>query len=1073
MPKRTDIKSVLIIGAGPIVIGQACEFDYSGAQACKALREEGYRVILVNSNPATIMTDPEMADAIYIEPIMWQTVAQIIKKELPDVLLPTMGGQTALNCALDLDREGILEKYSIEMIGAKKEAIDMAEDRELFRRAMEDIGLKSARSALAHSLEEAIQQQPSLGFPTIIRPSFTMGGSGGGIAYNLEEFKEIVAHGLDLSPTSEVLLEESLLGWKEYEMEVVRDKNDNCIIICSIENFDPMGVHTGDSITVAPAQTLTDKEYQIMRNASLDVLRKIGVETGGSNVQFSINPEDGRMVIIEMNPRVSRSSALASKATGFPIAKVAAKLAIGYTLDELQNEITGGATPASFEPSIDYVVTKIPRFTFEKFPQARAKLSTQMKSVGEVMAIGRTFQESFQKALRGLEVGVDGLDPMHEEYDEEHLSVLASELQEPGPNRAWYVADAMRLGQSVEELFASTAIDPWFLAQLKQLIDIEADISTMNLESIDEQTMRNIKRKGFSDRRIAKLLQCSEGDVRAKRTVLNVHPIYKRVDTCAAEFATSTAYMYSSYDEECEAEPSHNKKIIVLGGGPNRIGQGIEFDYCCVHAAFAMREDGYETIMVNCNPETVSTDYDTSDRLYFEPLTLEDVLEIVRVEKPYGVIVQFGGQTPLKLAQDLEAAGVPIVGTSPDSIDLAEDRERFLQLVNDLKLLQPPNATATSTEQAVDAADKIGYPVVVRPSYVLGGRAMEIVYNRADLERYMREAVKVSNDAPVLIDHFLNNAVEVDLDAICDGKDVLIGGIMQHIEQAGIHSGDSACSLPPYNLSDEVKGVMREQARQLALALQVKGLMNIQFAIKDEKVYLIEVNPRASRTVPFVSKAIGQPLAKIAARCMVGKTLKEQGATKEITPKYFSVKEAVFPFIKFLGVDPILGPEMKSTGEVMGVGETFGEAFGKSQLAAGTNFPESGCALLSVRKEDRSQAANIAEHLIKLGFTIVATKGTARAISEKGIECNSVNKVREGRPHIVDMIIDGKIDLIVNTTEGKQAIADSFTIRREALQHKVCYTTTIAGAWALKEAVQSKDSYQVYRLQDLHTQVSH
>ncbi|MFK7816075.1 MAG: carbamoyl-phosphate synthase large subunit [Gammaproteobacteria bacterium] len=1073
MPKRTDIKSVLIIGAGPIVIGQACEFDYSGAQACKALREEGYRVILVNSNPATIMTDPEMADAIYIEPIMWQTVEQIIEKERPDVLLPTMGGQTALNCALDLDREGVLEKYSVEMIGAKKEAIDMAEDRELFRRAMEDIGLKSARSAIAHSLEEAIQQQPSLGFPTVIRPSFTMGGSGGGIAYNLEEFKEIITHGLDLSPTSEVLLEESLLGWKEYEMEVVRDKNDNCIIICSIENFDPMGVHTGDSITVAPAQTLTDKEYQIMRNASLAVLRKIGVDTGGSNVQFSINPEDGRMVIIEMNPRVSRSSALASKATGFPIAKVAAKLAIGYTLDELQNEITGGATPASFEPSIDYVVTKIPRFTFEKFPQAKAKLSTQMKSVGEVMAIGRTFQESFQKALRGLEVGVDGLDPMHDEYNEENLSVLASELQEPGPDRVWYVADAMRLGQSNEEIFDSTSIDPWFLAQLKQLIDMESDIAAMGLVSIDAQWMRNIKRKGFSDRRIATLLKCDEQEVREKRNLLAVHPIYKRVDTCAAEFATNTAYMYSSYDEECEAEPSDNKKIMILGGGPNRIGQGIEFDYCCVHAAFAMREDGYETIMVNCNPETVSTDYDTSDRLYFEPLTLEDVLEIVRVEKPYGVIVQFGGQTPLKLAQDLEAAGVPIVGTSPDSIDLAEDRERFLQLVNDLKLLQPPNATATSTEEAVDAADKIGYPVVVRPSYVLGGRAMEIVYNRADLERYMREAVKVSNDAPVLIDHFLDNAVEVDLDAICDGDEVLIGGIMQHIEQAGIHSGDSACSLPPYNLSEEVKDVMRAQARQLALALQVKGLMNIQFAIKDEKVYLIEVNPRASRTVPFVSKAIGQPLAKIAARCMVGKTLKEQGATKETTPKYFSVKEAVFPFIKFLGVDPILGPEMKSTGEVMGVGESFGEAYGKSQLAAGAEFPLSGCVLLSVRKEDRLQATQIAEQLQNLGFKIVATKGTARALAEEGIECEKVNKVREGRPHIVDMIIDGKIDLIVNTTEGKQAIADSFTIRREALQHKVCYATTIAGAWALKDAIQSKDHYQVYRLQDLHKQLKH
>ena len=1073
MPKRTDINSILIIGAGPIVIGQACEFDYSGAQACKALKEEGYRVILVNSNPATIMTDPEMADAIYIEPIMWQTVAEIIKKEKPDVLLPTMGGQTALNCALDLDREGVLEKYNVQMIGANKEAIDMAEDRELFRKAMDEIGLKSARSALAHSLEEAIQQQPSLGFPTIIRPSFTMGGSGGGIAYNLEEFKAIVEHGLDLSPTTEVLLEESLLGWKEYEMEVVRDKNDNCIIICSIENFDPMGVHTGDSITVAPAQTLTDKEYQIMRNASLAVLRKIGVDTGGSNVQFSINPKDGRMIIIEMNPRVSRSSALASKATGFPIAKIAAKLAVGYTLDELQNEITGGATPASFEPSIDYVVTKIPRFTFEKFPQAKAKLSTQMKSVGEVMAIGRTFQESFQKALRGLEIGVDGLDPMHDSYDEELLNLLASELREPGPHRAWYVADAMRLGQSVEDLYASTAIDPWFLAQLKEIIDIEIELSGKQLNDIDTQMMRHVKRKGFSDRRISKLLQCVEADVRAKRIKLQVHPIYKRVDTCAAEFATSTAYMYSSYDEECEAQPSNKKKIIVLGGGPNRIGQGIEFDYCCVHAAFAMREDGYETIMVNCNPETVSTDYDTSDRLYFEPLTLEDVLEIVRIEQPHGVIVQFGGQTPLKLAQDLEAAGVPIVGTTPDSIDLAEDRERFLQLVNELKLLQPPNATATSTEQAVNAADEIGYPVVVRPSYVLGGRAMEIVYNRSDLERYMREAVKVSNDAPVLIDHFLADAVEVDLDAICDGKDVLIGGIMQHIEQAGIHSGDSACSLPPYNLSEAVQNEMREQARKLALALQVKGLMNIQFAIKDEKVYLIEVNPRASRTVPFVSKAIGTPLAKIAARCMVGQSLQQQGATEEIKPKYYSVKEAVFPFIKFLGVDPILGPEMKSTGEVMGVGDTFGEAFGKSQFAAGSTFPESGSALISVRKEDRQQASDVAKHLVDLGFSLVATKGTARHLAEQGIQCTPVNKVREGRPHIVDMIIDGKIDLIVNTTEGKQAIADSFTIRREALQHKVCYTTTMAGAWALKDAMQKRDQYQVYRLQDLHKQTKH
>ena len=1068
MPKRTDIKSVLIIGAGPIVVGQACEFDYSGAQACKALKEEGYRVILVNSNPATIMTDPETADAVYIEPIIWQTVTEIIEKERPDVLLPTMGGQTALNCALDLDREGVLEKYSIEMIGANKEAIDMAEDRELFRRAMDEIGLESATAALAHSLEEAIQQQPRLGFPIIIRPSFTMGGSGGGIAYNLEEFKEIVAHGLDLSPTTEVLMEESLLGWKEYEMEVVRDKNDNCIIICSIENFDPMGVHTGDSITVAPAQTLTDKEYQIMRNASLQVLRKIGVDTGGSNVQFSINPKDGRMVIIEMNPRVSRSSALASKATGFPIAKVAAKLAVGYTLDELQNEITGGVTPASFEPSIDYVVTKIPRFTFEKFPQAKAKLSTQMKSVGEVMAIGRTFQESFQKALRGLEIGVDGLDPMHEEYDDELCVLLESELQDPGPQRAWYVGDAFRLGYTLEEVYNFSAIDPWFLAQVKQLVDVEEQLKEKQLCDLDADALRELKRKGFSDRRLAKIFKCSETDVRVLRYQLNVHPIYKRVDTCAAEFATSTAYMYSSYDEECEAEATKNKKIIVLGGGPNRIGQGIEFDYCCVHAAFALREDGYETIMVNCNPETVSTDYDTSDRLYFEPLTLEDVLEIVRVEKPKGVIVQFGGQTPLKLARDLEAAGVPIIGTSPDSIDLAEDRERFLQLVKQLDLLQPKNATAVSSKEAVVAAEKIGYPVVVRPSYVLGGRAMEIVYNRSDLERYMREAVKVSNDAPVLIDHFLADAVEVDLDAISDGENVLIGGIMQHIEQAGIHSGDSACSLPPYNLSANVQDIMREQARKLAFALKVVGLMNIQFAIKDEEVYLIEVNPRASRTVPFVSKAIGIPLAKIAARCMSGKTLEQQNVLEECVPEYYSVKEAVFPFIKFSGVDPILGPEMKSTGEVMGVGKTFGEAFGKSQLAASTTLPISGCVLLSVRDEDKKQAIEIARNLKNMGFSLVATKGTADSLNALGIKCQAVNKVREGRPHIVDMIIDGKIDLIVNTTEGKQAIADSFTIRREALQHKVCYTTTIAGAWALQEAMQNRDNYKVYRLQDLH-----
>ncbi len=1069
MPKRTDIQSILIIGAGPIVIGQACEFDYSGVQACKALTEEGYRVILVNSNPATIMTDPEMADAIYVEPILWQTVAAIIEKERPDALLPTMGGQTALNCALDLKREGVLEKFSVAMIGADTDAIDMAEDRELFREAMNEIGLKSARSHLAHSLEEALRHQPDLGFPTIVRPSFTLGGSGGGIARDLEEFKSIVEHGLDLSPTTEVLLEESLLGWKEFEMEVVRDQNDNCIIVCSIENLDPMGVHTGDSITVAPAQTLTDKEYQIMRNASIEVLRKIGVDTGGSNVQFAVHPEDGRLVIIEMNPRVSRSSALASKATGFPIAKVAAKLAVGYTLDELRNEITGGATPASFEPTIDYVVTKIPRFTFEKFPHAQPKLTTQMKSVGEVMAIGRTFQESFQKALRGLETGTDGLNPMHEHHDGGQRESLELELREPGPHRVWFVADAFRAGYSVDEIRALSGIDPWFLAQIRQLVDLETGLAGKGLGDLDRDSLRELKRRGFSDQRLAGLLQCSEQQVRKARHALEIHPVYKRVDTCAAEFATSTAYMYSSYDEECEACPSDHRKVIVLGGGPNRIGQGIEFDYCCVHAAMALREDGYETIMVNCNPETVSTDYDTSDRLYFEPLTLEDVLEIVRLEKPQGVIVQFGGQTPLKLARALEAEGVPIIGTTPDSIDLAEDRERFVQLIHRLGLLQPPNATVTSAGAAIDAAQEIGYPLVVRPSYVLGGRAMEIVHHQDDLERYMQEAVRVSNDAPVLIDHFLADAVEVDLDAICDGKDVLIGGIMQHIEQAGIHSGDSACSLPPYNLSEHVQDMMRTQARQLALGLNVVGLMNVQFAVRDEKVYLIEVNPRASRTVPFVSKAIGMPLAKIAARCMVGQSLKQQDALQGAIPEYSSVKEAVFPFIKFGGVDPILGPEMKSTGEVMGIGETFAEAFGKSQLAAGTLLPEKGCALLSVRDEDKQQTARIARDLQALGFTLVATRGTARYLNENGLECLAVNKVRQGHPHIVDMITAGEVDLIVNTTEGKQAIADSFTIRREALQHKVCYTTTMEGAWALKEAIQSRGQYNVYCLQDLHT----
>ncbi len=1068
MPKRTDIKSILIIGAGPIVIGQACEFDYSGAQACKALREEGYRLILVNSNPATIMTDPDMADAVYIEPVQWQTVARIIEVEKPDALLPTMGGQTALNCALDLVREGVLEKFGVEMIGASREAIDMAEDRGLFRQAMTEIGLFTPKAYVVHSMEEAEQVPPSLGFPIIVRPSFTMGGSGGGIAYNREEFVNICEHGLDLSPTTEVLLEESILGWKEFEMEVVRDRNDNCIIICSIENLDPMGVHTGDSITVAPAQTLTDKEYQIMRNASIAVLRKIGVETGGSNVQFAINPSDGRMVVIEMNPRVSRSSALASKATGFPIAKVAAKLAVGFTLDELKNEITGGATPASFEPSIDYVVTKVPRFTFEKFPQAEPVLGTQMKSVGEVMAIGRTFQESIQKALRGLETGMDGLDEAFDLSVDGAVAELRKELGIARPERLWHVADGFRAGMTLAELAEITAIDPWFLVQIGDIVTHEEALRGVALDSIDADRMRALKRKGFSDRRMATLLSASEDAVREHRHSLQVRPVFKRVDTCAAEFATSTAYMYSTYEEECESAPTQRDKIIVLGGGPNRIGQGIEFDYCCVHAALACREDGFETIMVNCNPETVSTDYDTSDRLYFEPLTLEDVLEVIHVEQPKGVIVQYGGQTPLKLSRGLEANGVPVIGTSADAIDHAEDRERFQQMVVKLGLLQPPNRIASTTDQAMAMAAEVGYPLVVRPSYVLGGRAMEIVYSEEDLERYMREAVQVSNDSPVLLDHFLDDAVEVDVDAIYDGEDVLIGGIMEHIEQAGVHSGDSACSLPPYTLSESVQERMCEQVASMAKELNVCGLMNTQFAIKGDDIYLIEVNPRASRTVPFVSKATMRPLAKIAARVMTGKSLREQGYTEMVRPAHYSVKEAVFPFIKFPGVDPLLGPEMKSTGEVMGIGRTFGEAFAKAQLGAGNAVPAGGTAFLSVRKTDRAGSVELARDLVAKGFRLVATRGTAASIKAEDIDCDVVNKVMEGRPHIVDMIKNGQIDLIVNTTEGKQAIADSYTIRRSALQHKVSYSTTLAGARATCMALEYLDTGNVISLQDLH-----
>ena len=1072
MPKRDDIESILIIGAGPIVIGQACEFDYSGAQACKALREEGYRVILVNSNPATIMTDPEMADAIYIEPIHWTAVASIIEKERPDALLPTMGGQTGLNCALDLAREGVLERFKVEMIAASREAIDMAEDRDLFRQAMAEIGLESPRADIAHSLEEALEKQKAIGFPTIIRPSFTLGGTGGGIAYNREEFERIVSHGLEMSPTTEILLEESVIGWKEFEMEVVRDRNDNCIIVCSIENFDPMGVHTGDSITVAPAQTLTDKEYQRLRDASIDVLRKIGVETGGSNVQFAVCPDTGRVLIIEMNPRVSRSSALASKATGFPIAKVAAKLAVGYTLDELKNDITGGLTPASFEPAIDYVVTKIPRFTFEKFPGANDRLTTQMKSVGEVMAMGRNFQESLQKALRGLETGITGLNeicgPIATDPDRDHLR---QELRIPGSERILYVADALRHGYSFEDVAQVSGIDRWFLVQIADLVNVENDIREYGLPGLNAAAMRAIKRKGFSDARIAELVGSDEKSVRRRRLEMGVRPVYKRVDTCAAEFATTTAYMYSTYEDECEAEPGNRAKIMILGGGPNRIGQGIEFDYCCVHAALALKESGYETIMVNCNPETVSTDYDTSDRLYFESLTFEDVMEIIDLEKPKGVIVQYGGQTPLKLARDLEAAGAPIIGTSPDSIDLAEDRERFQHLVDRLGLRQPPNRTATSKGQALELASEVGYPLVVHPSYVLGGRAMEIVHSDEDLAAYMDAAINVSNASPVLLDRFLDLATEVDVDCICDGERVLIGGVMEHIEQAGVHSGDSGCSLPPFSLGPAVLRELEEQVVKLAKGLKVVGLMNTQFAIQGNVVYLLEVNPRASRTAPFVSKAIGIPLAKIAAKVMVGESLAKQGYVKQRVPEYYSVKEAVFPFIKFPGADPILGPEMKSTGEVMGVGRTFAEAYAKAQLASGVILPRQGAALLSVRDRDKEGAVELGRILSDMGFDLVATHGTAKALADAGVSCSRANKVREGRPHIVDMIKNGEIDLIVNTTEGKQAINESESIRAEAVRSNVTYYTTIAAAIATCRAIEMIDNHDVNRLQDLHNEV--
>ncbi|MDQ3494300.1 MAG: carbamoyl-phosphate synthase large subunit [Pseudomonadota bacterium] len=1078
MPRRTDLKTILIIGAGPIVIGQACEFDYSGAQACKALREEGFRVVLVNSNPATIMTDPGMADAVYIEPIHWQTVEKIIARERPDALLPTMGGQTALNCALDLADHGVLDKYGVELIGARREAIMMAEDRELFRVAMGEIGLDCPKAEIAKSFAQAVDIQSRVGYPTIIRPSFTLGGSGGGIAYNREEFEDIVKRGLELSPVHEVLVEESMLGWKEFEMEVVRDTADNCIIVCSIENLDPMGVHTGDSITVAPAQTLTDKEYQRLRDASIAVLRKIGVDTGGSNVQFGINANDGRVVVIEMNPRVSRSSALASKATGFPIAKVAAKLAVGYTLDELTNEITGGQTPASFEPSIDYVVTKIPRFAFEKFPQADARLTTQMKSVGEVMAFGRTFQESLQKALRGLETGKFGLDPTGLDLaSEDDLVTLRREIREAGPERIFFIADAFRAGMSVEEVHALSFVDPWFLDQIEEIVATEAEVAAAGIDALGAARLRRLKRKGFSDVRLAQLVGSDEQAVRALRRAHGIRPVYKRVDSCAAEFATSTAYLYSTYENECEAEPTSRDKIMVLGGGPNRIGQGIEFDYCCVHAALALREDGFETIMVNCNPETVSTDYDTSDRLYFESLTLEDVLEIVALEKPKGVIVQYGGQTPLKLARALEANGVPIIGTSPDSIDLAEDRERFQQMVEMLGLKQPPNRIARNAEEALALAKDVGYPMVVRPSYVLGGRAMEVVHSDADLARYIRDAVKVSEKSPVLLDRFLDNAVEVDVDVIAD-KDgqVLIGGVMEHIEEAGVHSGDSSCSLPPYSLTAAVQVQLREQVVALARALDVVGLMNTQFAVQTDDegeaaIYLLEVNPRASRTVPFVSKATGVPLAAIAARCMAGKTLAEQGVTREVVPDYYSVKEAIFPFAKFQGVDPILGPEMRSTGEVMGVGRSFGAAFARAQEAAGIQAPPVGKAFLSVRDPDKPRLLPVAEALVRRGYTIVATGGTADWLRGNGVDCERVNKVIEGRPHIVDLIKNGEIAYIVITTEGRQAIADSFSIRREALQQRVTYSTTIAGAKALLHSLEYRGTGPVLALQDLHKEL--
>ena len=1073
MPKRNDIEHILIIGSGPIIIGQACEFDYSGAQACKALREEGFRISLVNSNPATIMTDPEFADATYVEPLTVDSVATIIEKERPDALLPTLGGQTGLNLSLELNEAGILDQYGVEMIGAKPAAIKKGEDRELFKQAMLDIGLDVARSFSVHTLEEARSHLEELGdFPIILRPAYTLGGTGGGIAYNREEFDEMMNIGLDASPINQVLMEECLLGWKEYEMEVMRDYKDQCVVICSIENFDPMGVHTGDSITVAPAMTLSDKEYQLMRDASFACIREIGVETGGSNIQFATNPKNGRMVVIEMNPRVSRSSALASKATGFPIAKFAAKLAVGYSLDELQNDVTK-ETPACFEPSIDYVVTKVPRFTFEKFPETDSTLTSAMKSVGEAMAIGRTFKESFQKAMRSLEIGLRGFEAGKLADQKLDNSAIRAGVKRPSAERPTFLYKALEIGMTPEQISKQSGIDLWFTTQLGQIHQIRQDIGATSLMGCDEESLREAKEAGFSDRQLADAWGCEPSEVRERRESLGIQTTFRLVDTCAAEFEAFTPYYYSSYGDENEIKQSDSRKIMILGGGPNRIGQGIEFDYCCVHAALSMREDGYETIMVNCNPETVSTDYDTSDRLYFEPVTLEDVLEIVAVEQPKGVIVQYGGQTPLKLARALEAAGVPVIGTSPEAIDRAEDRERFQQMVNKLNLKQPANATVTNVEQALTMAEEIGFPLVVRPSYVLGGRAMEIVYDLKDLKRYLNEAVKVSNDAPVLLDRFLDDAIEVDIDAICDGKDVVIGGIMEHIEQAGVHSGDSACSLPPHSLSKEIQDVMREQVKAMALELGVVGLMNTQFAIKDGEVYLIEVNPRAARTVPFVSKATGVPLAKVAARVMAGVSLAEQGVTEEVIPPFYSVKEVVLPFAKFQGVDPLLGPEMRSTGEVMGVGDTFEEAYAKANLGAGAPLPKQGKALISVRDNDKPRMIALAKALVEAGFSIEATRGTATELYDAGIMSTVVNKMSEGRPNIVDAIKNGEYAYLINTTEGRQAITDSVYIRREALLNKVTYTTTMNAAFATIRAKSADDRNKVASVQELHARLKH